>query len=99
MQAQEPHYFVYIFGDQPRANVEIGVAGDLQKLSLAKAAPAPDASPTLQPAKLVYYEHYQVEDEALSREQQLKGESKDATIYLIESMNPNWLDLSDTLDD
>ncbi|OKL41604.1 GIY-YIG nuclease family protein [Pontibacter flavimaris] len=99
MQAQEPHYFVYIFGYQPRENVEIGVAGDLQKLSHSKAAPAPDTLPAPLPAKLVYYEHYQVEDEALNRERQLKGESRDATFYLIESMNPNWLDLSDTLDD
>jgi putative endonuclease len=97
MQAQQPHYFVYIFGDQPRENVEIGVAGDLQKLSHSKAAP--DTLPAPHPAKLVYYEHYQVEDEALNRERQLKEESRDATFYLIESMNPNWLDLSDTLDD
>ncbi|MCX2741891.1 excinuclease ABC subunit C [Pontibacter anaerobius] len=98
MQAQEPHFFVYIFGDQPRENVEIGVAGNLQQLSHSKNTPAPDVSPG-QPAKLVYYEHYKVQDEALTREQQLKGESRDATIHLIESMNPNWLDLSDTLDD
>lgn len=99
MKAQEPHYFVYIFGDQPRENVEIGVAGDLHQLTTnSKSAPAPEVS-FPHPAKLVYYEHYQVEDEALSREQQLKGESRDSTIHLIESMNPNWLDLSDTLED
>lgn len=98
MQAQEPHYFVYIFGDQPRQDVEIGVAGDLQKLTHTKSAPVPDDRP-VHPPKLVYYEHYSLENEALSREQQLKGESRDSTIGLIESMNPNWLDLSDTLDD
>ncbi|WP_299757181.1 excinuclease ABC subunit C [uncultured Pontibacter sp.] len=98
MQAQEPHYFVYIFGDQPRQNVEIGVAGDLHQLTHSKPSDQPGKS-TSTPPKLVYYEHYQAEDEAITREQQLKGESKDSTIHLIESMNPNWLDLSDTLDE
>lgn len=98
MQAQEPHYFVYIFGDQPRKDVEIGIAGDLHYLTHSKETPhAPDLK--AHPLKLVYYEHYQAEDEAISREKQLKGESQDSTFSLIESMNPNWLDLSDTLDD
>lgn len=94
MQAQQPHYFVYIFGDQHRQQVEIGVAGNLQQLAQSKGAPEPSLKP-----KLVYYEHYKIEDEALSREQQLKGGSQDSTFCLIESMNPNWLDLSDTLED
>ncbi|WP_276495828.1 excinuclease ABC subunit C [Pontibacter litorisediminis] len=94
MQVQHPHYFVYIFGDQPRQNVEIGVAGDLYRLTHTKSAPSQE-----NPYRLVYYEHYKVEDEALNREQQLKGGSHDSTIHLIESMNPNWLDLSDMLDE
>ncbi|AKD05801.1 hypothetical protein PKOR_17915 [Pontibacter korlensis] len=89
-----------MFGDQPREEVEIGVAGDLYQLTHSKVvSAAPDGSSAHHPAKLVYYEHYQEEDEALSRERQLKEESRDMTISLIESMNPNWLDLSDTLDD
>ena len=93
MQAQQPHYFVYIFGDQARQDVEIGVAGDLYQLT-HKPSPSPGELP-----KLVYYEHFSVEGDALSREQQLKRGSRDLAIYLIESMNPNWLDLSDTLDE
>ncbi|ARS35059.1 hypothetical protein [Pontibacter actiniarum] len=96
MQVHEPHYFVYIFGDQPREDVEIGIAGNLQHLAHTKEAPAPHKAP---PAKLVYYEHYKVEDEALNRERQLRDGTRDATYQLIESMNPNWLDLSDTLED
>lgn len=91
MQAQQPHYFVYIFGDQDRQDVEIGVAGDLYKLTHPTA-------PAQKPPRLVYYEHYRVEGDARNREQQLKG-GRDFALYLIESMNPNWLDLSDTLDE
>ncbi|TPE45811.1 GIY-YIG nuclease family protein [Pontibacter mangrovi] len=98
MQAHQPHYFVYIFSDQPREKVEIGVSGDLQELSHTMALPTESSLPS-QPARLVYYEHYRQEEEARSREQQLKKGNHDATIRLVESMNPNWLDLSDTLVD
>lgn len=90
----EPHYFVYIFGDQTHQNVEIGVAGDLYKLTHTQAVPGPESKT----ARLVYYEHYSAESDALHRQQQLTRDSRDHAIYLIESVNPNWLDLSDTLD-
>lgn len=98
MQAREPHYFVYIFGNQPRQDVEIGIVGDLQLLSHAKAVPVSKKG-VAQHAKLVYYEHYQAEEEALTRERQIKGGTIDSTYQLIESMNPNWLDLSDLFED
>lgn len=95
MQTQDTHCYVYIFGDKPREDVEIGIAGNLQQhmlLQTSQVAP-------LQKIKLVYYEFYAASKEAKLREQQIKGGGMDSAYNLIESMNPNWLDLSDTLED
>ena len=43
--------------------------------------------------KLVYFEQYQMTEDAISREKQLKAGSRQKKIVLIESMNPEWKDL------
>jgi putative endonuclease len=45
--------------------------------------------------RLVYYERYQYVGKALAREKQLKGWRREKKIKLIQSLNPNWHDLSD----
>ena len=47
--------------------------------------------------KLGYYEIHGLVTFAISREKQIKGGSRKKKLELIESMNPNWLDLYDTL--
>ena len=44
--------------------------------------------------KLVYYEDFQYADKAIDREKQLKAGSRAKKIELIESINPEWKDLS-----
>ncbi len=44
--------------------------------------------------RLVYYETYRQISRALAREKQLKNWRRSKKEALIESMNPNWLDLS-----
>lgn len=92
---QSSHYFVYIVGEQQGADVQIGIADDLQA-HMKHQNTKPEAADQ-KAKKLVYYEHYDQEEIALNRERQIKENSKDATINLVDSMNPNWLDLSDTL--
>lgn len=92
MQANDNHYFVYICGGEPDKNLQIGTAGNLQK-HLQQMQPQINT----QPQKLVYYEHYDREAIALAREKQIKENSTNDNHRLIESMNPNWLDLSDLL--
>lgn len=99
MQTQDAHYYVYIFGGQPREDVEIGIAGNLQQHVLQYKTSQTSQITSLHKAKLVYYEHYAASEEAQSREQQIKGSGMDSAYSLIESMNPNWLDLSDMLED
>ena len=44
---------------------------------------------------LVYYEDYKYVNDALRRENKLKAGSREQKIILIESINPNWLDLAE----
>jgi len=45
--------------------------------------------------KLVYYEEYNDINDAIRREKQIKGWSRKKKIELIESVNPEWKDLSE----
>jgi len=44
--------------------------------------------------KLVYYEEYQYIQDAISREKQIKAGSRIKKVNLIESINPDWKDLT-----
>ncbi|MFT2011064.1 excinuclease ABC subunit C [Pontibacter sp. 13R65] len=99
MTLEDTHYFVCIYGDQQRSQVQIGVADDPVQLEQQTVPTAPHSisNPAETSLNLVYYEHYNLEAVAMERERQLKENPQDMTISLIDSMNPNWLDLSDTL--
>jgi putative endonuclease len=43
--------------------------------------------------KLVYYEEFNTMEEAITREKQIKGGSRQKKIDLINSKNPEWKDL------
>jgi putative endonuclease len=47
--------------------------------------------------KLVYYEEYNTMEEAIAREKQIKGGSRQKKIDLINSKNPEWKDLYEEL--
>ena len=46
---------------------------------------------------LVWFEPHNRMDEAIAREKQIKGGSRRAKLALIESMNPEWSDLYETI--
>ena len=46
---------------------------------------------------LVWYEHLERMDDAIAREKQIKAGSRKNKIALIQSNNPDWLDLYETL--
>ncbi len=48
--------------------------------------------------KLVYYEVFHSIEEAIAREKQIKGGSRKKKIDLINSLNPEWKDLSDDIE-
>jgi hypothetical protein len=43
----------------------------------------------------VYYECYQYVAQAIAREKQLKGWRREKKLWLIERLNPTWIDLSE----
>lgn len=45
--------------------------------------------------KLVYYENFNFIEEAIAREKYIKGKVRKFKIELIESINPEWKDLSE----
>jgi predicted GIY-YIG superfamily endonuclease len=47
--------------------------------------------------KLDYYEMHDIMEAAIAREKQVKGGSRKRKIALIETMNPDWKDLYETL--
>jgi len=47
--------------------------------------------------KLVYYEYFDNIEDAIAKEKQIKGGSRDKKIELIKSMNPEFKDLYDSL--
>jgi putative endonuclease len=47
--------------------------------------------------KLVYYQFYPHIEEAIAVEKAIKGGSRDRKIELVNSINPEWLDLYDAL--
>ena len=47
--------------------------------------------------KLVYYEVCDTAEQAITREKQLKAGSRTKKILLIEKVNPDWKDLSETI--
>ncbi|PKV75573.1 GIY-YIG nuclease family protein [Pontibacter ramchanderi] len=84
------HFFVYIMGDQTQPQLSIGVSENLLQQMDGHAGHST-------PTKLVYYEHYELEEVARVREQRIKSGAPEDHLRLVESMNPNWLDLTDTL--
>jgi hypothetical protein len=44
--------------------------------------------------QLVYFEHFSDIDQAIDRETEIKNMARRTKVRLIESMNPDWLDLS-----
>jgi putative endonuclease len=49
--------------------------------------------------KLVYFENFHSIEEAIAREKQIKAGSRYKKIHLIESINPNWNNLYDSIKD
>lgn len=47
--------------------------------------------------KLVFFEEHSEAKQAINREKQLKGWKRDKKNLLIESVNPEWIDLYDSL--
>jgi putative endonuclease len=91
-------YFVYILASRRHGTLYIGVTNSLQKrLEQHRNGQGSLFAKKYSVSRLVYVERYELAEEAISREKQLKRWKRDWKIELIERDNLEWRDLSDLI--
>lgn len=87
--------FIYIVTNKYNNTFYIGVTSNLPKRILEHKEKRYENSFSARYnlTKLVYYEQFQMIGDAIAREKQLKTGSRVNKINLIQSINPNWVDL------
>ena len=89
---------IYIMANQRNGTLYTGVTSDLIKRVYQHKSGAISGFTTKYHCKLlVYYEQFEDMLHAIEREKQIKAGSRGKKITLIESINPRWLDLYETL--
>ncbi len=87
-------YYVYIMTNKSRT-LYTGVTNNLERREYEhKNKLVPGFTSKYNITKLVYYEEANDVQVALAREKQIKGWLRSKKIALIESINPEWKDLS-----
>jgi putative endonuclease len=88
------NYYVYIMTNNSKT-LYTGVTNDLnRRVYEHKQKLIPGFTQKYNITKLVYFEETSDVNTAISREKQIKGWLREKKITLIESMNPEWKDLS-----
>ena len=87
-------YYVYIMTNKNNTVLYTGVTRDINKrVDEHKEKLAENFTKRYNITKLVYYEVFDDIENAISREKQIKGGSRQKKIDLIESVNRKWEDL------
>ena len=87
-------YYVYIMSNRTHV-LYIGVTNDLDSRAAQHQEGAhPGFTQLYHLNRLVYFERQDKIADAIAREKQLKGWRRSRKIALIESLNPQWSDLS-----
>ena len=95
------NYYVYILTNKKKNVLYIGVTNDLKLRLYQHSNPLPYSNSFTSKYKcyyLVYYEHFFDIEDAILREKQLKGMSREKKNNIISSVNPDWKFLNDILD-
>ena len=91
-------YFVYIMASAS-GTLYTGVTGDLERrVAEHKQKLIPGFTARYNITRLVYYESTPDVRSAIAREKQIKGWLRAKKIALVESVNPQWRDLSEDWD-
>jgi putative endonuclease len=93
--------FIYIVTNRYNNTYYIGVTSNLPKRILEHKEKRFENSFSARYnlTKLVYYEQFQMIGDAIAREKQLKAGSRANKVSLIQSINPNWIDLYEEIKD
>lgn len=89
-------YCIYILTNKTNSVFYIGVTSNIEERILQhKEKVFKGFTSKYNCDKLVYFEEFQWIQDAIAREKQLKGGSRQKKIDLIVDMNPGWMDLSE----
>jgi len=88
---RDHNYFVYIMTNKNKTVLYIGVTSDLQRRVYEHEHSLIDGfTKKYNCHHLVYYEHFQQVEDAISREKQLKKWRREKKENLIGEFNPEW---------
>ena len=91
-------YYVYILTNKTNAVMYIGMTNDLQRRLYEHKNELIDGfTKKYHVHKLVYYESYKNVKDAILREKNLKDLLRIRKNELVETINPDWIDLSNEL--
>lgn len=91
--------FVYIVTDRNRTSLHVGMSSDLIKtLDFYKTMPSLFFDTATQLTRLVYFEEFKTEEQALSRFKLISRFTRMQKERLVRSCNPDWIDLTIGLD-
>ena len=91
--------YVYILSNKRNGTLYVGVTSNLVKRIFEhKEKVVKGFSAKYNLDLLVYYEEWWNIEEAIQREKQLKAGNRKKKLSLIESINPDWKDLSEYLE-
>ena len=91
-------YFVYILFSERNGTLYVGVTNDLKRrIYDHKNKIFKGFTEKYGVDKLGYFEVFESIESAILREKQLKGGNRKQKLALIESINPNWIDLYDEI--
>ncbi|NMC47590.1 MAG: GIY-YIG nuclease family protein [Chloroflexi bacterium] len=87
-------YYIYIMSNLSRT-LYIGITGNLyRRIYEHKNKTIPGFTERYNVTKLVYYEEFESVISAITREKQVKKWRRSKKVDLVDSMNPDWDDLS-----
>jgi putative endonuclease len=88
-------YYVYLLTNWNNKVMYVGMTNDLKRrMSEHKSKAAPGFTSRYNVNKLVYYEVMTDVRDAIAREKEIKKWRREKKNRLVESMNPEWKDLS-----
>jgi len=95
---KQKYYYVYILSNKYNNVIYVGITNDLiRRVYEHKNKLVEGFTEKYNVEKLVYYELFSDPINAITREKQLKGYSRKKKVELINSFNPEWKDLYESL--
>ena len=93
---RELHPCVYIMTNKYNKVLYTGVTSNLfKRVNEHKEKLVEGFTSRYNVTKLIYYEEFETMPEAIAREKQIKGGSRQKKLDLVKSKNPEWKDLYD----